>query len=930
MNAPKNNPINQIIWISALLLISVGGCLVVYHFVFGPHPNSITQTTQFVEAVAVPFDWVQIGPISFPITIDNFLIFEEFESISPIYNSREAYIFGGIFFLISSVLLVLISEFSKTYFSIAATVWIALLTFGNFNGLNIGGLNTNMPLIILISGSLLPIISFHIWGENIRFWIKWLIASTIFGSTIAILIYFSTIINPSLYLVHHATVVGFGLSLAWILWSGHAVISGSYLLLCRVNRNIGIKISSQMMVISGLYLILLTALYLNLIGDSVGIIPIFNPLFLVFPIGILGWQPLKAKLKQSHGLAAGVLTLKVLYLLGFAMSLWLIWKLEISENRPASELFKHLLVYSQFGFSMFFMVYLFSNFFSLMNSGKPVEEILFKPHYLAYYHLRIGGLIAILLLTTISDGIVGIQVNSMTTNILGDYFYETDQKLEASILYENAWARYRNNPKAKQATAHLLFQLNQPSQAKQHLEESFSQAPQVENIILLSNRLHRENKIFESIYYLERGLKIFADEPKLINNLALLYSKINREKEALKLLENSKKTHPILHSNLLAIQIKNGEFKEGNNESNLNHQINQLAASNLLGNMPSEDLLKSIQAKLQKTASPMSLHAAMRNIHSQKNRSNPDQDLNLLDSLALRDDMQDHILSLQKTTVIRNLGAGNISEAIKNLNGLAFRNPSDAGYFLHLSSMILAQNLDFKKAAKELVAATEKGFQDFKPYHLAIFDLSGMSHHTQEIRLKHQTKFPDYLQQENGNMQQYLNQIGNFHEFLGIQVFEVWKTFDPNELKNDLALRILTHKSHDLEQVQITQLNDYLADAKEQKNDPEISSAKQNEIKPQNLKYLIDWLKVSDQLTANPYLTPLIIIAAAQCKDPLMAYEILNNATEFNADPMLQLTKIKAARNIGLDNYANEAFLDLSNKIPFIELLRLQEKTSIQ
>jgi hypothetical protein len=463
MNSPQIHPLPKVIKVLTLLLISLGGVFAFFYLTFENKAYSSVESALFLDSIVVPFDWVQIGPISFPISVDNFLIFQEYKALVPEFKTTESYFFGMIVLLISSAFLALISSFRKTYFLIAAIGWIVLLTFGNFNGLNIGGLSANFPLIILLVGTLLPIIYFHIWGQSISFWIKWLISTLSFAASAGLMSEMSTIVSPVLYLAHHATVLSFGLSIAWVFWSGHAVISGSYLLLCKVNRNIGIKISSQMMVIAGLYLILLIVLYLDLIGDQVLFFPIFNPLFLIFPIGILGWLPLKAKINQSHGLAAGSTVLKTLYLLGFGLSLWLIWKLQISGNQPGIELLKHLLVYSQFGFSLFFMVYLFSNFFSVMNSGKPVEEILYKPHYLPYYHLRVGGLISMLLLTTISGGIVGIQVNSMSNNILGDYYYETDQKLEASILYENAWLHYRNNPKAKHTTAQLLFQLNQPS-----------------------------------------------------------------------------------------------------------------------------------------------------------------------------------------------------------------------------------------------------------------------------------------------------------------------------------------------------------------------------------------------------------------------------------------------------------------------------------
>lgn len=925
MSLQKNFSLPLTATIPALLLIISGGLFALYYLILNPRPYSLVEVAQFLDTVPVPFDWVQIGPISFPITVDNFLIFQEFKSLAPVFRSTEALIFAGIVWLVVTASLALISEFKKTYFLIASVIWIALLTFSNFNGLNIGGLSSNFSLIIILCGTLLPIVYFHIWGERFSFWIKWLIAALCSGASILVLIKFSPIISPEIYIAQHSTVLAIGLSIAWIFWSGHGVLSGAYILLSRANRNLGMKISVQITLISALYLILLFTLFLALTGESILYFPTFNPLFLLIPIGIMSWFPLVAKIDQVKELAGGPVVLKTLYLLGFGLSLWLVWKLKISGNQPGEELMKHLIVYSQIGFSLFFLVYLMSNFLSVMDSGKSVDQILFKPYSLPYYHLRIGGLITMLVLTVYSEGIVGVQVNSMTNNILGDYYYETDQKLEASILFENAWARYRNNPKAKHTTAQLLFQLNQPTLAKQHLEESFAEAPQVDNILLISDRLHLENKIFESVYYLERGLRFFPNDPRITNNLALFYTKINRSKEGLALLEKAEGNDPTLKSNLSALRTNSGQPVESENTSNeLSAQLNLLAASNTLGNIPSEDLIESIEKNLKSQLSPMLLQAGLRNLWSQKDRSDPGADLNRLDSLGKMEGMQDYIMNLQETAVIRSLAAGRVTEAIKNLNGLAFRNPGDAGYFLQFSTSILTQNLDFRKAAIELVAAEEKGFQAFQPHHLAILTLGGMAEKAEEIRLKYEVIFPVYLNSENNQVTEYLKLIASFHETLGLRLWESWIKFPKNELKTDLAIRLLSHKLHDLSPDQLKQLANYISEEIGPQEKLDVFIANPDGKNPESLNAYLEWLNASEELNSNPYLTPLILFAEEKTEDPLMKYDILNDASEFNRDPILWMKKIRAANKIGLETYSYEAFMELKGWVSEQDLEKLK------
>jgi predicted Zn-dependent protease len=190
-----------------------------------------------------------------------------------------------------------------------------------------------------------------------------------------------------------------------------------------------------------------------------------------------------------------------------------------------------------------------------------------------------------LVITTYLEAVIAFQASSLTNNILADYYYQTNQKLEASILYENSWDRYRYNPKAKTLTVQLLFELNQPSLAKEHLEESFDLAPQVDNILLLSERLKLENKPLEAVYYLENGLKFFPTNPYLSQNLAMLYTLLKKEKEAIALMANLPKDNPIAEANWLALQVKMGNKVEPpSNQEDLIVSINWVAAANLVRN----------------------------------------------------------------------------------------------------------------------------------------------------------------------------------------------------------------------------------------------------------------------------------------------------------------------------------------------------------
>jgi hypothetical protein len=883
--------------ILAILFLGVGAILAAYSLISPSFTHSNLQTGAFLDRLPIPFSKVNLGKVDVPILVDHFLVFQNYQVTPYPFTPTENYLFGIFIALVSVTALANLSRFKKIPFLGAGVVWILLLTLSNFNGLNIGGLSSNLSLLILLGATLIPTIYFHVWGTQSPFWVRWLVLAGTVGGALIAFILISPIINPSLYISEQSLIIGIGISIAWIFWQGHGILSGLLILISKANAGLNTKTSIQFAAVTLLYLGLLFLLLLHVKGDITWPIGDFLPLYLILPLGVLGWYSTREKLAQSDNLASSSEVLQNLYLLGFASTLWTIWKLTFSHNQAGEELLKHLVIYSQLGFSLFFFIYVAINFFPLMHKGKTVHSVLYKPFVLSYYHLRIGGTIAFMVLTTYLEAIIASQVSALTNNIVGDYYYQTNQKLEASILYENSWDRYRYNPKAKNLTAQLLFELDQPSLAKEHLEESFDLAPQVDNILLLSERLQKENKPFEAVFYLENGLKFFPSNPYLSQNLALLYTLVKKDVEAQAIFADLSKNNPVAAANWLAISVKLGEKVEiPKADEDLIFLINRVATERKNGMLVDGQTLEILKKKLKKVSSPLLLQAGYRNLLAMQNLEDPSTDLKLLDSLAKREDLLEYTMQFQETGILRSLGAGRINDAIKNLNGLAFRNPGDAAYYLNLSGLVLAQQLDFEKAAKDFAYASEKGFQAELPIHEAIRNW--------------QTERAFGRLTTNAENEAFKDEFvfrGRFNQSMPQALFLDWKTIASPDFKLEMAWRLLRHKSHGLTTPQLQEIGaffkgktDRIADLAEFLQAPDWTNAN-------SLRSFIRFIGASEELTANPYLSPLIWSAALQAKDKLQAYELLLSATEFNKDPLLWAKKVQAAQDLGLDQYATEA-----------------------
>lgn len=879
------------------LFMAAGAVLVCYSFFNASIFNPNIVIGAFVERLPVPFSTLSIGSLEIPIQTDHFLVFQDYQVVYYPFTIVESLLFGGLSFLFSITVLATISEFKKIPFLVAGVIWILILTLTNLNGINIGGASSNLPLLIIITATLLPTIYFHIWGNHILFWVRWIVLASTTGGVVTLLLHLSPIVQPSTYLAEQSLIIGLGLSIAWIFWQGHGILSGLLIFISKANAGIQAKTSVQFIGVGLLYLALLFVLLLNLKGDISLPLEDFSVFYLILPLGALGWFSTQEKVAQQQNLVSSPTTLKRLYLLGFACTLWTVWKLAVSHNQAGEELTKHLILYSQLGFSLFFFIYIGINFFPTMNQGKPVHTLIFTPNVLPYYHLRIGGTIAFLVITAYLEGIIAFQASSLTNNILGDYYYQTNQKLEASILYENSWDRYRYNPKAKNLTAQLLFELNQPTLAKEHLEESFDLAPQVDNILLLSERLHQENKPLEALFYLENGLKFFPSNPYLTQNLALLYTLLKKEKEAITLLTDFPKNSPIAAANWIALNAKQGNLVDlPSQQEDLSVTINWVAAARQNGIELEEAIWPDLKGKLEKEKSPLLIQAGYRNLFATQNLEDPSRDLTLLDSLSKKEEFLEYFMQIQETAILRSIGAGRINEAVKNLNGLAFRNPGDAAYYLNLSGLILAQQLDFEKAAKDFAFSSEKGFKAQLPIHEA-------------VRIWQEGTITEG--QQLTSMQTELAFLGGFNQSNSQKLFTEWKTFPSGKFKLEVAIKLFSQKAHGLTTQQLLELGEFLKGKVKQEADLTVFLAQPDWTNPNSLSAFARFIGSSQELTANPYFNPLIWSAVLQTQDKLMVYELLQSASEFTKDPLIWAKKVHAAQGIGLDRYAADALEEM-------------------
>src|SRR5690606_23621583 len=240
--------------------------------------------------------------------------------------------------------------------------------------------------------------------------------------TFPLLLWLGEVADGALLVSEHLSILGLAIAALFMLYIGHAVLSAVFVFLAKLNKGVGLKISWHISIISFIYLLFFLFLLLRITGNVQWDFATPPVMVLFLLVGILGYLETKRKIIQIEQPYAFSAVGEGLYLLGFVITILVFWKAEFSMNRPMIDFLDHVFIYSQLAFGLLFYAYLMANFGSLMNHGGQVETVLFKPKFFAYYHMRIGAMLALLSVVVFADGIVGVQLNAASTNVSADYY----------------------------------------------------------------------------------------------------------------------------------------------------------------------------------------------------------------------------------------------------------------------------------------------------------------------------------------------------------------------------------------------------------------------------------------------------------------------------------------------------------------------------
>ncbi|WP_439484416.1 tetratricopeptide repeat protein [Cyclobacterium plantarum] len=905
-----------------VVLLSGIGILILDLGAFKTVPLSIATG---LETITVPLGDFFTGTGFIRLNTQNFLLFERFVAGEVEQYPILTQWLGILTWLLLLVYVWLITLVRRNAFLLGAGLLVFMLTISGVNSLNIGGVGTNYGLVICLVFLLLPIALIHLFFENLSLVKRALI---VFGSglgCLVLLIFLANAPYPTLLFSENISLMAMSMAAGYLIYTGQSLISGIYLLLARMNRGVGIKIAWHFAVLGTAYLMLLGLMLLDITGSINGWpLPPFELLLLI--VGLVGYFDVHHKINNHPQPFAFAWVGKLFYLTGLAMCLLLIFKGKVTLNTPMLDFLQHIFIYSQLGFGLLFFLYIWVNFSGILNSGTAVERIVYKPPFFPYFHMRLGGFLSLLIFLVYADGIVAIQFSTSSTQFSADYYLASKRPVEATVLYENAFERYRKNEKALFASAQLYLDQNQPTLAQNTLLRSFEENPQVLDIILLSELLEKRKRVNESIYYLEEGLTYYPSNPYLSNNLALIYHQMNRPDDALRVLANMKGEESTQGLNQLGVKIFHGKEVEENDFENaaLKDKINLLAYANVIGEAAGFDLpVDSIRQ-----GGNLVNQAMLRNQFTALKEDNvPAEYFEIIDTL-----LQKQAPSLNQEESIRESGlvlaykSGRVNDLLRRLNGMAFRFNKNAGYYHAFAGWVLSREGDFKKAAIEWKQAALKGFSQFTSAHLPYLYFGGMQEEalfvsgTQGVDFPVWMRFDSERQLIQNDTVKFYQALASLPEMLGRELLPALEGLETSAHRAFLAREMLLKKGHWFSHERLDSLLELTLDQEVFKEEASFLTDYVNQMKG------ADSVKDNPDFSAaqNAYLTPLVLAGLATLSDDEERYALLQEASQFNRDPLLWIELVRYCRIIGLDQYASSNLALMAEWIGPEDLTELQ------
>ena len=585
----------KIFWFN-LVLMAVGVAGLVFFWNFGFENAAPWGILSEQNDLSVVIDVFKNQQFQFATTTPNYFVTEQFVAapfqILPWATNAYALL------VVSALILLLacVSAMPRVWYLASMVLFIGLLTTARFETLGVFGYYNQGLLLALMTLFCGLSYYFHVFAPQAQFGARVLAFTIAWLASAVVVSSFSKITVPALAVVSYATPALLAVAVGFIFMTAVEIPAGLVWIVSNrqtARRGLGSQSAGlgQLLLVYGLYLVTLTLVYLKNSGDISSDFLTVSPFTIYIVSLFLGIWGYRERLVQAE---AGIFFREVgawLYLaLGIMATAFVAWAFA-TANEPLTNLLEDWIIYTQLAATLLMLVYVLLNFAPLLQQGKSIHKVLYRPIFFKFGQLRVATALVVLVLVALQSFDLYPKAAAGYYNALGDLYASTNELKVSESYYKMALEQQFQNHKSNYALASLALRQGDRPTAGAYFRQALLKNPSPQAYVGLSNTMLAENLFFDAIFNLRAGLVRFPKNGEIENNLGYLYAKTSVADSAFAYLDRAQ-THSqrpeVAQANLLAFWLKNPTLTNADSllkalpqVSYVSFKANQLALSSL-------------------------------------------------------------------------------------------------------------------------------------------------------------------------------------------------------------------------------------------------------------------------------------------------------------------------------------------------------------
>jgi hypothetical protein len=479
----------------------------------------------------------KLGPFTLNVPAESYIIYEYFQGSDLKHNLTASYIFLFVIMFSAMVILTIITTLRGFWYFVGMGLFILFVVALRLEVLLIGGLEN-----MVVPGTvLLVFVGVSYFFQNIKPHIQFtprLLTFLLLAFVLWLIIFFfAEVPVPMMHLMLTAYTPALILSVLFIIMVAHEIFV-SFVYISDRGRSKSLK---HFLLISVLFLANLLITCLHEMGTISWDFFYLDLYLLISLSAILGIWGFKLRENLFENIVAFNPFGAFFYLALGAMFFITCSQLLGNANDATLRVIRDFIIFTQTGFGIVFLMYIFSNFMAMMSEDFQIHNVLYKPNRMSYFTFRFAGLIVTLAFVFVSywRDYVNHSVAGFF-NYAGDLHIAQDNETSARAFYERSRLSAFQNHRANYSLAMIKASRIDFDAAANNFNLANGKRPSEFSLINQGN-LHLWTKDYFPAIDQYKAAELKMKFPALNANLGFAYSKIHNVDSALFYISEARK-----------------------------------------------------------------------------------------------------------------------------------------------------------------------------------------------------------------------------------------------------------------------------------------------------------------------------------------------------------------------------------------------------